>query len=134
MSIHNGEEEFRLTQELAKLEREMKALDDRDDFLMQRAYENPHEAGDRMLKHRDQFGEHDLYVALRERPELFGEYPQDRARFDDAFQARKQLPNNFGDYMKRRDDADQIQYTLNKMKQEREQQAPQREDDLFPKR
>lgn len=119
MSKHDDEER-RLTQRLEVLEREMEELDDRDDILMGRAYENRQDADDRMVAHRDEYGEHDLYVALRERPEIFGDYPQDKARFDDAYNARKQLPNNFGDYMKRRDEAEEIQQTLNRIRRERD--------------
>lgn len=119
MSQSDDEEERKLNQTLDKLKREMKVLDDRDDLLMRRAYANPQDAEERMLKHRNEFGEHDLYSVLRERPEIFGEYPQDKARFDDAYQARKQIPDNFGDYMKRRDQADEIQVTLDRIRRER---------------
>lgn len=131
MSMLDIEEESRLAQRLDKLEREMKALDDRDDILMKRSYENPQEADDRMVQHRNLYGEHDLYLALRERPEIFGEYPQDRARFDEAYNARKRLPETFGDYMKRRDEADEIRYTLDRIRRERSE--PNR-DDLVPER
>lgn len=127
----NDDEEHKLKQRLEKLEREMQELDDRDELLLKRAYENPQEADDRMFEHRNQYGEHDLYLALRERPEIFGEYPQDKARFDEAYQARKQLPETFGDYMKRRDEADEIQQTLKRIRQERGDPSL---DDDFPQR
>lgn len=132
MSAHDDDEERKLTQRLQKLEREMQELDDRDELLLQKAYENPQEADDRMFEHRNRYGEHDLYVALRERPEIFGDYPQDKARFDDAFQARKQLPDTFGEYMKRRDESDEIQRSLNRIRREKGDPSP--DDDFTPKR
>jgi hypothetical protein len=128
------DEQRRLTEKLQKLQREMLDFDARNDILLARAYDNAQTAEDRMVEHVERYGETDLFVALRERPELFGEYPSDKARFDDAYEARKQLPLNFAEYKKRRDEADIAQRTLNTIKQEREQQDPHRDDDPFPKR
>ncbi|WP_346911419.1 hypothetical protein [uncultured Roseibium sp.] len=101
---------------------------------MERAYADPHEANERMVEYAERHGERDLFVALRECPELFGEFPRDKARFDDAYEARKELPVTFEEYRKRRDESDDIQRTLNTMRREREWQDPQREDDLSPTR
>ncbi len=87
-----------------------------------------------MVEYAERHGERDLFVALRECPELFGEFPRDKARFDDAYEARKELPVTFEEYRKRRDESDDIQRTLNTMRREREWQDPQREDDLSPTR
>lgn len=128
------EEELRLKQKLQKLQHEMNDLDARDEILMARAYDNPKDAEDRMVEHVERYGETDLFVVLRERPELFGEYPSDKARFDDAYDARKQLPLNFSEYKKRRDEADITQRSLNTMKRERDRLDPDRDDDISPKR
>lgn len=137
MSVNNSsqyEEERKLELKLQELRHEMNVLDSRDDVLMERAYADPQEANERMVEYAGRHGETDLFVALRERPELFGEYPRDKARFDDAYEARKELPVAFEEYRKRRDESDDIQRTLNMMRRERERADPQREDDLSLRR
>ncbi|SOC89916.1 hypothetical protein SAMN05421890_4905 [Ensifer adhaerens] len=131
MSTHSldEDEERRLARKLQKLEREMSELDSRDSALMEQAYDNPQEAEDRMVAFREQNGENGLFVALRERPELFGDYPHDKARFDDAYNARKALPSSFDEYRKRRDESDEIQRTLQTIRRERGEPSP---DDDFP--
>ncbi|MET3616319.1 hypothetical protein ABID16_004668 [Rhizobium aquaticum] len=109
----------------------MNELDSRDSALMEQAYDNPQEAEDRMVAFREQNGENGLFVALRERPELFGDYPRDKALFDDAYNARKALPSNFDEYRKRRDESDEIQRTLQTIRRERGEPSP---DDDFPQR
>ena len=96
-------------------------------MYLKRAYDDPAEAEERMVAYRDDNGEDALFVALRERPELFGDYPRDKARFDDAYQARKQLPVTFANYRRLRDDSDILQVQLQRLQRERE-------DDLHPER
>lgn len=137
MSVEDSssyEEERKLELKLQELRHEMNVLDSRDDGLMERAYADPQEANERMVAYAERHGETDLFVALREHPELFGEYPRDKARFDDAYEARKELPVTFEEYRKRRNESDDIQRALNTMRRERERADPQREDDLSLRR
>lgn len=121
------DEERTLTKRLQDLQAQMNRLEVEDDMYLKRAYDDPAEAEERMVAYRDDNGEDALFVALRERPELFGDYPRDKARFDDAYQARKQLPVTFANYRRLRDDFDILQVQLQRLQRERE-------DDLHPER
>ncbi|MFC6448085.1 hypothetical protein [Shinella zoogloeoides] len=121
------DEERTLTKRLQDLQAQMNRLEVEDDMYLKRAYDDPAEAEERMVAYRDDNGEDALFVALRERPELFGDYPRDKARFDDAYQARKQLPVTFANYRRLRDDSDILQVQLQRLQRERE-------DDLHPER
>lgn len=122
-----NDHERRLNQRLADVERKMRELDARDDDCMERSYKDPQQAEDDMVRFVEREGEHALFLELRERPERFGEYPADRAKFDDAYMARKELAVIFADYQKLRDESDEIQRTLNTIRRERDQQEPDRD-------
>jgi len=126
-SGNERDEERTLTKRLQDLQAQMNRLEAEDDMYLKRAYDDPAEAEERMVAYRDDNGEDALFVALRERPELFGDYPRDKARFDEACQARKQLPVTFANYRRLRDDSDILQVQLQRLQRERE-------DDLYPER
>ncbi len=93
----------------------MQELDDRDELVCcKRLYENPQEADDRMFEHRNRTVNTTSTLPCASGRKSSVDYPQDKARFDEAFQARKQLPATFGEYMKRRDESDEIQQTHNR--------------------
>lgn len=126
------EEEQKLTQELKQIQSEMRRLDAKDDLTLKRAYANPEDADNRMVDYREQHGEEGLFAALRENPERFGDYPDGETHFNDAYQARKELPVTFAQYRRLRDDADIIQTQLDRLRRERDELN--REDDEGPKR
>jgi len=130
--VIGADEEQKLTRKLQQIHVEMDRLDDLDDQLMNKAYKNPAEAEDRMMVYREENGEQGLFVALRENPDQFGDYPDDKARFNDAYMARNELPVVFAQYKRLRDEADLIQTQLDRIRRERDD--PMREDDEGHKR
>lgn len=122
----SGDDE-KLARKLQQIQKDMDRLDDRDTVLMKMAFKDPDMAEDRMVAYREEHGEELLFVTLRENPEQFGDYPEEKARFDEAYMARKELPVVFAQYKKLRDEADLIQM-------ERERMGREREDDLGPRR
>ncbi len=121
------DEDQKLARKLQQIETEMDRLEELDKLLVRKAYENPDAADDRMVVYRDTNGEEALFVALRENPDQFGAYPEDKARFDDAYMARKELPVVFAQYKRLRDEADLI-------RAQRERFGQEREDDRDPPR
>lgn len=120
-------DEEKLVRKLEKVRNEMDHLDIRHTYLMKQAYRDPDAADDLMVAYRDEHGEEWLFVALRENPDQFGDYPEEKARFDEAYMARKELPVVFAQYKQLRDEADLIEM-------ERERIGREREDDLCPRR
>ncbi|QLF72061.1 hypothetical protein FE840_020715 (plasmid) [Peteryoungia desertarenae] len=126
------EYEQKLERELRHIHTQMLRLDARDDLAMARAYQNAEAAEERMVSYRNEHGEDALFTALRENPDQFGAYPDDKAQFDDAYQARKQLPVVFAEYRRLRDEADIIKTQLKRIRRERDE--PAREDENLPRR
>ena len=127
------DEEDRLTRSLAGIESRMLRLEAQDEIDMKRAFQDPSRAEDAMQAYRDEHGEQALFIALREFPDQFGAYPDDKARFDDACEARRQLPVTFHQYKELRDEADVIRQTLHNLKRERHEPNPE-DDGTSPKR
>ena len=123
----DSSDDEKLARKLQQIQKEMDRLDDRDTYFMKQSYRDPDAAEDRMVAYRDEHGEMALFLALRQNPEQFGDYPEEKARFDEAYMARKELPVVFAQYKKLRDEADLIQM-------ERERMGREREDDLGPRR
>lgn len=121
----NFDEEQKLSRKIQQIQKEMDRLNDLDTGLMEKAYKDPEVAEDRMVAYRGENGEEGLFVALRENPDQFGEYPEDKARFDDAYMARKELPVVFAQYKRLRDEMDLIQMERDRVR---------REDDRGPHR
>lgn len=114
------DEDQKLARKLQQIHKEMDRLNDQDTQLMKKAYRDPDAAEDRMVAYRGEHGEEGLFVALRENPDQFGEYPDDKAQFDDAYMARKELPVVFAQYKRLRDEADLIQMERDRTRQDRE--------------
>jgi len=121
------DEDQKLARKLQQIQKEMDRLDDLDIELMKKAYLDPDAAEDRMVAYRGENGEEGLFVALRENPDQFGDYPEDKAQFDDAYMARKELPVVYAQYKRLRDEADLIQIERDRVGREREkEQGPLR--------
>lgn len=113
------DEDQKLVRKLQQIETEMDRLEELDKLLVRKAYENPEAADERMVVYRDMNGEDALFVALRENPDQFGSYPEDKTRFDDAYMARKELPVVFAQYKRLRDEADLIRGQRERFERER---------------
>ena len=110
----------KLARKLEQIEKEMDRLNDLDTLLMKKAYRDPDAAEDRMLAYRKDNGEDGLFVALRENADYFGDYPEDKAQFDDAYMARKDLPVVYAQYKRLRDEADVIRMQRERFERERD--------------
>lgn len=127
-AFNDAQEEQRLARKLAEIQSEMRRLDAKDDLLMARAYADPEDATNRMVEYREENGEIGLYEALRANPDCFGEYPKGETHFNDAYQARKELPVVFANYQKLRDEADITQIQLDRLRRERDGQTRHEEE------
>ncbi|PLK68682.1 hypothetical protein C0V73_22690 [Rhizobium sp. TH135] len=115
------DEDQKLARKLQQIHNEMDRLEALDEVLMKKAYRDPDAAQDLMMAYRDENGDDGLFAALRANPDFFGAYPEEKARFDDAYMARKELPVVYAQYRRLRDEADVIQAQRNRFERERDE-------------